>query len=204
MSTQRYLVGQLLRKGRANQSSAARWDFSIDLGIDAESRPVFYALTLPEYLEAWLRPAGCHRVSVAPQASGFRIQFFSDDPALVTVDAESSICRPDQIVFNWSSGSSTSIVHIRLQSCAGRSILHLRHRRFASEQESIWHGDLWTSSLERLAGFLEHRSTDGHAARARIRAISALHRRRESQPEYRHESAPAWSNSAEALLLTSP
>lgn len=204
VSTQRYLIGQLLRKGRANQSSAARWDFSIDLGIDAESRAVFYALTLPEYLEAWLRPAGCRRVCVVGKPSGFRIQFFSDDIALVTVDADSSICRPDQIVLNWTVGSSTSIVYIRLQSCAGRSILHLRHRGFASEQESIWHGDLWTSSLERLASFLEHRSTDGHTARARIRAISALHRRRESQQQSPHGSVPGWSSSGPGLQLTSP
>lgn len=204
MSTQRYLIGQLLRKGRANQSSAARWDFSIDLGLDAESRPVFYALTLPEYLEAWLWPAGCREVSVIPTASGFRIQFFSDDPAIVTVDADSSISRPDQIVLNWTAGGNTSTVYIRLQSCGGRSILHLRHRRFASEQESIWHGDLWTSSLERLAAFLEHPSTDGNVARARVRAISALHRRRESQPQSRHGSVPALSSSERELLSTSP
>ncbi|HKR26776.1 MAG TPA: SRPBCC domain-containing protein [Acidobacteriaceae bacterium] len=203
MSTQRYLIGQLLRKGSANQSSAARWDFSIDLGIDAESRSVFYALTVPEYLETWLRPSGCRRVSFAQKPSGFRVQFFFDDLPPVTVDADSSVCRPDQIVLNWTAGSSTSIVCIRLQSCGGRTILHLRHRRFASEQESLWHGDLWTSSLERLAAFLEHPTTDGNAARARIRAISALHRQREWEAGSRQGALLDGAAAARAALTSS-
>lgn len=176
MSTQRYLIGELLRKGRANQASAARWDFSIDFGIDAEPLSVFYALTTPEYLETWLRPAGCRIVSVAQKPSRYSIQFLCDDLPPLTVGAFWGLCRPDQMVLNWFLSGNTSTVYIRLQPCAGRTILHLRHRGFASAQDSLWHGDLWTSSLERLASILEHPQEDGSSARARIRAISPLHR----------------------------
>lgn len=184
MSTQRYFIGELLRKGGANQASAARWDFSIDYGINAESRSVCFALTLPEYLEAWLRPASCGSVSVSQKGPAYSIQFLCGDLSPVMIEASCSVCRPDQMVLNWTGRNGTSTVYIRVQPCAGRTILHLRHRGFASEEESIWHGDLWTLSLERLASFLEHPATDGNPARARIRAISTLHRIRGRALDY--------------------
>lgn len=175
MSTQRYLIGELLRKGRANQASAARWDFSIDFGIDAECRSVFYALTMPEYLETWLRPPDCSAVSVLQKPSAYSIQFLCNNRQPIRAEASWNLCRIDQMVLSWSVDGNTSTVFIRLQPCADRTILHLRHRRFASAEESLWHGELWTSSLERLALLIEHPGVDG-SARARVRAISTLHR----------------------------
>ena len=174
MSTQRYLTGELLRKGRANQSSSARWDVSIDVSIDAEPRSVFYAWTMPEYLETWLRPPGCRAASVIEKPSGFSIQFSGDD--LVLVDVSWNISRVDQMEMIWNVEGNTSAVSIRLQPGTGRTILHLRHRCLASVESSIWHGHLWTSSLERLATLIEHPGAAENHGRARIRAISSLHR----------------------------
>lgn len=176
MSTQRYLTGELVRKGRANQSSSARWDVSIDFSIDAEPRSVFYALTMPEYLETWLRPPGCRSACVTEKQSGYSIQFCSDDGGPGMVDVSWNISRLDQIVMSWNVEGSTSAVSIRLQPGASRTILHLRHSCIASAESSIWHGHLWTSSLERLALLIEHPGAAGNQARAHIRAISTLHR----------------------------
>lgn len=182
MSTQRYLTGELLRKGRANQASTARWDVSIDFSIDAEARSVFYALTMPEYLEAWLRPSRCRAASVAEKERGYSIQFLSDDSEPVSADVSWNVSQLDQMVLTWNLDRNTSTVYIRLQPCAGRTILHLRHCHLASAEDSIWHGDLWTSSLERLASVVEHPDA-GKQARARIRAISTLHRRGLAAPD---------------------
>ena len=185
MSTQRYLIGDLLRKGRANQTSTSRWDFSIDLGIEAEYQSVYYALAMPEYLETWLRPAGCGSVSLVQKPSGYSIKFlFGDLLPSINVDVSFNICLLNQVVLNWTMAGSTSIVLMHLQPSGERTILHLRHRRFASAEASIWHGALWTSSLERLAVILEHPGTESNRGRAHFRAISALHRNKETSSSH--------------------
>jgi uncharacterized protein YndB with AHSA1/START domain len=177
MSTQRYLLGELARKGSTNRDSHARWDFSISFPIHADPRSIFNALTIPEYLEAWLRPPTCRSASAARDGSKYLLQFQNCAAPRIAVRGAWVSLRPDRLSLTWNRSDAImdveSILSVELRECAGRTRLHLYHSGFTTAEQSLWHGELWNASIHRLAGLLE--SAAGPSG-ARVSAVSSLHR----------------------------
>jgi uncharacterized protein YndB with AHSA1/START domain len=177
MSTQRYLVGELLQKRSLNHGSDARWDFWMHFTIHADLRSVFYALTMSEYIETWLRAPACRSVSVGQEGSDYSVHFKCDEVPPIMVYGSWLSRHPDHLALTWNRNDEIvcieSIVSMELQQFADRTLLHLYHCGFTSAEQSQWHGELWSSSVERLAGLLEFA---GDRPQARICAISPLHR----------------------------
>jgi len=183
MSTQRYLLGDLSRKGRRyNQSSAARWDIAMHLGVHAEVPRLFHALTMPEYREAWMVPPGSTncRVAARQQGGDYSVEFRDAESLKVNIQGSWLVCRPDKIAFTWSIEDRATcfmtMVNIGLQGGTGGSILHLYHSGFATTAESVWHGKMWTESLARLTRLLEVPHGASGTGDFRVQAVSRLHR----------------------------
>jgi len=183
MSTQRFLLGDLSRKGkRYNQNSAARWDIAMHVGIHAELPRLFHALTMPEYREVWMvHPEDSHcRVAARQHGGDYSVAFQNGGGLDVRIQGSWIACRPDKLAFTWSAEGRAACfmttVNMRLQAGAGGSILHLYHSGFGTAAESVWHGKLWNASLERLTHLVEQpRAGNGDSA-FRIQGVSRLHR----------------------------
>jgi uncharacterized protein YndB with AHSA1/START domain len=183
MSTQRFLLGELSRKGKRNhQSSRARWDIAMHLGIHAEAPRLFHALTMPEYREVWMVPPDgrVYRVAARQHGGDYSVEFRASSSLTISVQGSWIVCRPDELAFTWSvEGRATcfmTTVTIRLQAGTGASMLHLYHSGFGTAADSLWHGKLWTASLEKLTGLVEQSRAGSEIGAFRIQGISRLHR----------------------------
>lgn len=198
MSTQRYLVGDLTRKGSRNRNSSAGWNFSIHLSIGADFRSTFNALTVPEYIEAWLIPPACRSVTVAQNGPRYQLQFQSSLMPLIAVRGAWLSRRPERLTLTWNRNDELmrveTILYGELRESAGRTVLHLHQCGFTTAEQSLWHGKLWSSSVERLARLLEFAGGGSHK---RVSAISSLHRNAASVN--RETGHPAARGKPEAL-----
>ncbi len=133
--------------------------FDIHLSAEiAAARPsLFYALTLPEYLEAWLH---------MPDTTGLRVTL-SNDPAELRLDryctlrhigtifVRFNVRSKDSIRLSWRNctGLNTSWTSVRviLRGKRRHCMLHLTHSGFRTEQERRWHHTMWANSLTDLS-----------------------------------------------------
>lgn len=195
MSTQRYLAGDLSRKGSSNQASYARWDLSIHFGIQADRQSLFYALTMPEYIETWLRAPGYDCVLARNDGPTYSLHFRGREMPEFEVQGSWLICRPDDLALTWNRRDAmmrvASTIRIQLSRSAGGSMVHLSHRGFTAREQSLWHGQLWHASLENLAELLEFAHSAEDRPTARICATSFLHRNPALKRRPRSRKPPA-------------
>lgn len=148
--------GSVTRKG--GSSKLVDWrTINMECSVAGNTRRVFEALTVPEYLEAWFcipgRHLGCHSAA-SRCVDGFMLKHFCDAGSVTTVTGSYSVFLRRKLIFSWqiSGGINTpeSIVDIRLCGDFERSVLRLRHLGLQSDEEFSWHTDLWAASLTRL------------------------------------------------------
>lgn len=125
--------------------------------IAAAQRCLFYALTLPEYLEAWLRMPDT--TTIHATLSGCPDEFRLDryrfleyvGSILVRFDATSE----DAIRLVWRNfmdeNMSPTSVRVTLRGGRRRCTLDLTHSGFRSEEERRWCNAMWTRSLADLS-----------------------------------------------------
>jgi hypothetical protein len=145
----------------AAQSSETSWAVAISINVDADTRRIFQALTLPEYLEAWIEIPDRTQDSwvVATQdANGFRLSHRLTGRTAVIITSSYLFRRQRKIRLLWrkTRGSTCveSVVDFRLRGNFGSSILELQHTELDSTEEYFWHRSLWQSSLGKLASLL--------------------------------------------------
>jgi len=153
-------------------SRTIRMEFS----LAADTRRIFEALTVPEYMELWLSIPGCHSdcYSRASRLSGgFVFDHLCDSRPTVSVTGIYTMCQRRKIVFTWAlsglRGASTSFADIRLTGDFERSVLRLRHSGFTSDDDYSWHVALWSASLSRLSRLLGGAGSDSCASETRRR-----------------------------------
>jgi len=127
------------------------------VSVNAERHRLYQALTLPEYMEAWMRLPGNHgrqEVSATCTTESYRIVGRDGDGREVCIAGAYRVSRRSKIVFTWKRGSaptaSPSLVTIRLLGDFARTTLHLAHGGLASKVEYAWHREFWEGSLGRL------------------------------------------------------
>jgi uncharacterized protein YndB with AHSA1/START domain len=131
--------------------------------IFAEIRRVFYALTIPEYLEAWICFPGCkpfERVAVTQSAKDFVIELKPLEPVAADTRIKGAhlVREPNQIVFTWSkqyNGQATeTTVCIHLHRSHRSTALSLSHMGFVDPAERMWHEAMWRASFDKLGHLL--------------------------------------------------
>ncbi len=148
--------GLAIRKCVSTNESDVR-AINIEVNLAADTRRIFEALTVPEYMEAWLSVPGYHsdcHATVSRRVDGFAWEHFCNAGSVIRIAGSYSACLRRKLIFSWkiSGGLSTpeSRVDIRLYGYFERSILRLRHLGLQSDQELSWHTGMWTASLTRL------------------------------------------------------
>ena len=131
--------------------------------IRTERQRLFQALTLPEYVEAWLIIPGVRHGSsmVTAHQNGFSIRCVDAEEGPISIRCSYQAHRRSRLLVDWKyqapSIMNVSLVEIRLLGDFERTTLELIHFGL---QESVvsWHKQLWNASLAQLSKLFWHHS----------------------------------------------
>lgn len=142
-----------------NRTDAPRRDkrapLHISGSVPAERKRVFYALTMPEYMEAWLAVPGVSPgcICVRTRNGSFSIRCIADG-APFTIGCNYRVCNRSKLFFDWKHDTNppiaTSLVTIRLMGEFERTDLELIHFGLDPSAQD-WHRKLWQASFAQLS-----------------------------------------------------
>lgn len=145
----------------AGHTDEADWTITMMKAVHADAQRISQALTMPEYLEAWIcmPEQGSGSVVVASQAeNGFQLDHWRAGRVIASITSSHIFCHLRKLRFSWRKAgrraSEESTVDFRIRGNFGSSILELSHTGISSCGEYLWHRQLWHASLERLASLL--------------------------------------------------
>jgi uncharacterized protein YndB with AHSA1/START domain len=151
----------LQRRRLTDHKVETNWTIAMSVNVDADARRLFQALTLPEYLEAWIRMPGqmeCSRVVASPDPGGFLLNQYCAGHRAVSIKGSYLFCHQRKMRLSWRKTTdplcAESVVDFRLRGNFASSILELKHMALSSAAELIWHQRLWQGSLKKLASLL--------------------------------------------------
>ena len=133
------------------------WDaitLSSEMGVD--SRRLMNALSIPEYIEAWLQPPGLDELLVFDflAQDRFQIDLYRSEARRASIHAYTRVLSTDQICYAWKIISPAGILHTTVDfalSCRqNRCNLSLRHAGFHTMQDQTWHTNMWRRSMMKL------------------------------------------------------
>ncbi len=148
-------------------SGKAPWTVNMECSVAADTRRIFHALTVPEYMEAWISVPGyhpdCRNVS-CHVADGFQIEHLCTSGAATRITGTYISFLKRKLSFSWRpagvSDARETFVDIRLCGDFEKSILRLRHCGLDSEEEFNWHQALWSASIARLCRLFDRPAMD--------------------------------------------
>jgi hypothetical protein len=130
--------------------------------IEAESSRVLYALSIPEYIEAWLLVPDAEELRLvfellAPES--FHIDLYRAEALQASIRGFCCVVSANQIQYDWKTTSSAGTVETRVDMqllCAPRGcVLDLKHSGFRDAVQSAWHCEMWHQSLEKLCRLMK-------------------------------------------------
>jgi uncharacterized protein YndB with AHSA1/START domain len=137
-------------------------DVALSFQFKADSSRVFYALSLPEYIEAWLQAPDTDDLrlvfnQIAEET--FRIDLYRGETLHARVDGSCWVVGANQVRYIWKTTSpfdtTETLVDMKLLSGSGGCVLALKHSGFNDPQESARCRRMWQESLERLCRLME-------------------------------------------------
>jgi uncharacterized protein YndB with AHSA1/START domain len=149
------------RRAPARPARSSGWNVRISTVLKADARRIFQALTLPEYLEAWITMPDQEpesSIAVLGEAGGFRLVHSSENRVVSSIAAYFLLQKLRVLRFHWRSTrarvSVPGLVEVRIRDQFEGCVLELRHSALASAEEYLWHRKLWQNSLRKLAVLL--------------------------------------------------
>ena len=134
-----------------------RNEVALAFRIEADNSRVLYALSMPEYIEAWLQAPDSEELQFVfnpVTQEAFRIDLYRADVLQASIDSACRVVNANQVRYSWKTTSPTgrteTVVDMRLRRSSGGCILGLKHSGFKSTVESAWCNKMWHQSLERL------------------------------------------------------
>jgi hypothetical protein len=147
----------------ASVEAAAQWTIAMSINVEADALRIFHALTVPEYLEAWIAMPGYAEESAvvaSPAANGYRLDHYAAGSVAVSITGSYLFCHHRKMRLCWQkthrSEWSDSLVDFRVRGNFGSSVLELRHTAITSADEYHWHRALWCGSFQKLASLLRY------------------------------------------------
>lgn len=145
----------------ADHAREACWTIAMSKIVNADAQRISQALTMPEYLEAWICMPGQEPGSVVVASeteNGFRLDHWRAGKLAASISGSFLFCHLRKLRFSWKwTGkrmTDESVVDFRIRGNFGSSILELSHTGIGSRDEYQWHRQLWQSSMEKLACLL--------------------------------------------------
>jgi hypothetical protein len=137
------------------------WAVFLTIGIDADARRISQALTEPEYLEAWITmpgEGGESSIVATKKANGYRLDQYRAGRVIASFVGSFLFCHQRKMRLTWCNAArpdvEESLVDFRIRGNFAGSILELRHTALQSAGDFLWHQQLWSASLPRLASIL--------------------------------------------------
>ena len=139
-------------------------DVALSFRFNADSSRVFYALSIPEYIEAWLQAPDSDELrfvfnQVAEET--FRIDLYRGHSLQAIIDGSCWVVGANQVRYIWKTtspiGASETQVDMKLVCGSGGCVLALKHSGFRDQAESARCSRMWHQSLERLGRLMEKR-----------------------------------------------
>jgi uncharacterized protein YndB with AHSA1/START domain len=149
----------VLTQPRRAATSPTRMKTAVALSvrISADRRRVLHALSIPEYMEAWLQspePDELLFVFDIVREESFRIRLYRAEGLHASIYGSSRVVDANRINYIWSTTSrartTETLVDMRLAGGPRGCTLRLRHSGFRDRAESAWHGRMWHRSMEKL------------------------------------------------------
>jgi hypothetical protein len=133
--------------------------------VNADAERIFQALTVSEFLEAWISwpDRTSHSVIHATQQKdGYQLDHCCIGRLPTRITGHFLFCHRRKMRLLWRKALGPrhhrSVVDFRIRGNFGSSLLELRHMELDSADEIAWHRELWLGSLERLASLLRSAS----------------------------------------------
>jgi hypothetical protein len=156
------MATRVLAERALNDSEANSLDVFASVKIEAEVRRILYAISTPEYMEAWLQLPGTERVECHSERRSFdrfRVDMFLSDRTLQCIYGSCLLSKPNRVTYLWDKNhqgiSRRSVVEIHILGGPNRCSLKLKHRGLANEEDREWHSTMWQRSLNRLRVVME-------------------------------------------------
>ncbi len=146
-----------------NQELASEWtSLLLEVRIRADIRRLFHALTVPEYLEAWISfpgdHSGCSTIA-SKNNEEFHVEHFCGEKQKFSIAGTYSVCRRHNLAFSWRIDGNLRMpmtnVDIRLRGDFENTWVILQQSGFASPSDCAWHRALWSTSLGRLTALYD-------------------------------------------------
>jgi uncharacterized protein YndB with AHSA1/START domain len=157
------------------------WTVNLERRVGAETRRVFDALTIPEYIEMWICLPGHHpecRNVTSQLTHGFQIEHHCSSESSTRIVGTYCSYLKRKLSFSWrpthGSEKRDSLVDIRLRGDFERSILRLRHFGLDSEEDFHWHSALWSASIARLCRMFDGSSPNNETGQRRPKATREI------------------------------
>lgn len=132
------------------------FDISAMTSVNADRSRIYQALTVPEYIEAWLCvPDGiAGRTGVLAGENAFSISYWCAQREQCRIFCSYHVRRRSKLVFTWQHSTpaeaTSSMVRMRLLGDFGRTTVHVTHVGLTQCNQQ-WHESLWVSSLCKLS-----------------------------------------------------
>jgi hypothetical protein len=137
-------------------------DIFASVRIQAEIWRLLYALSTPEYMEAWVQLPGTERVECHSEGRSFdrfRIDMFSANKKLGSIYGSCLLSKPNRVTYLWHKQPmeirSRSMVEIHLLGGVNCCALKLKHRGLTKDEDRELYSKMWQLSLEKLRILME-------------------------------------------------
>ncbi len=139
----------------------ADWNIAMSIHVNADTRRICQALTVPEYLETWIcipdQKAGAQVVAFE-HGNGYRVEHYAAGRVAVSINGSYLYRHQRKMRLFWRTtrreDCTESLVDFRLRGNFGSSILELRQIMLTSAADYLWHQKFWQTSLQTLASLL--------------------------------------------------
>ena len=119
--------------------------------LAAPPERVWAAFTEPETLAAWFWPARLSPVVSAEVRVGGSYRIEGTGMAVSGVYVEVEPLRRLVFSWRWDGDETESLVTLEFEGSEGKTVLALRHDRFANDEERDNHAQGWNDCLDRLS-----------------------------------------------------
>jgi uncharacterized protein YndB with AHSA1/START domain len=139
----------------------ARRPMHLSTRVDADIRRVFYALTLPEYIEAWLHAPSADELLTFSRLNQerFHIDVHRNGSYRASIHVSIRQLTRTHIRYAWIAISPSAIdrtsVDLQLSSALSESCIHLTHRNLCTPSQRTWHRETWHASLNKLRAIVQ-------------------------------------------------
>jgi hypothetical protein len=132
-------------------------EVALSFKIEADSSRVFYALSIPEYIEAWLQAPDAADTKFVFNLVGqetFGIDLYRAEALQASVHGSCCVVGANQVRYVWKTispaGTTETLVDMHLLCASDGCVLGLKHSGFKDTVESAWCCRMWYQSLEKL------------------------------------------------------